>query len=502
LYNSGDSCGNGAFPQAWTGITDLTVDDFIIEPVADVEDNAAPEERLLAGGGESDAVPSSGDGGAVVLDFDLSGRPSIFRKSTDFRDFIESLFQTRPFGLYHRILAHDALDCTEWRARINSITKDAADAVQAFPNAVTCVFVDEMNTANCLGLISEAFSNHSMDGKALPASLFFVGAINPLIKSNIPVHQEHLGINDDDEYAMREFIVRPLPPCLSPMVHEWVKFSSDMETNFLEAYINKTPLPLFLTKVLNWEAFVQQGPLDLSVVINQAYDRKRIQQPQLSLPQGHFWDQVVNDYRSVAVQLIVECQNIINEYSTRKLLLRVRPSIRDILRCVNMWHWILAQRVASDLDPQYQPKKDSYVNPYLPRDVGCVDTEPGLSFDSIYPFVRKRLRQALYAAVAICYYIRLPVSVKDPMNPGNSIPLRSNFLQQLQPLFRKDRDSYPVNFVSNWRDCVDHLWSYATKPPGIAHTDVLKENFYAVVVALHVKPTMPLLITGPAGTSL
>jgi hypothetical protein len=87
------------------------------------------------------------------------------------------------------------------------------------------------------------------------------------------------------------------------------------------------------------------------------------------------------------------------------------------------------------------------------------------------------------------------------MNPGNSIPLRSNFLQKLQPLFKKDRDSYPVNFVSNWRDCVDHLWSYATKPPGIAHTDVLKENFYAVVVALHVKPTMPLLITGPAGAS-
>jgi hypothetical protein len=518
LYNSGNSCGNGAFPQAWTGIKDLTVDDFIIEPVADVEDDAAPEERLLAGGGELDAVASSGDGGAVVLDFDLSGRPSIFRKSTDFRDFVESLFQTRPFGLYHRILAHDALDCTEWRARINSITKDADDAIKAFPNAVTCVFVDEMNTANCLGLISEAFSNHSMDGKALPASLFFVGAINPLIKSNAPVHQEHLGINDDDEYAMREFIVRPLPPCLSQMVHEWVKFSSDMETNFLEAYITKKPLPLFLTKVLNWEAFVHDGPLDLSVVgknvVNQAYDRWRIQHPHLPLPPcSNFWDQVVEEYRNVAVELIVECQRIINEYSARKLLLRVRPSIRDILRCVNMWHWILAQRVASDLDPQYQPKKDSYVNPYLPQDVGCVNTEPGLSFGSIYPFVRKRLRQALYAAVAICYYIRLPVSVKDPMNPGNSIPLRRDFLQKLQRLFTTDDphqfreifnvvlDPYPVDFVVNWRDCVDHLWSYATKPPGIAHTDVLKENFYAVVVALHVKPTMPLLITGPAGAS-
>lgn len=119
--------------------------------------------------------------------------------------------------MYHRILAHDGLDSSEWRDRINAIKKDAIDAVEAFPNAVICVFVDEMNTANALGLITEAFSNHSMDGEPLPSSLFFVGAINPYIQNAdaAPVHHEHLGINDDDEYAMREFIVRPLPPvCL------------------------------------------------------------------------------------------------------------------------------------------------------------------------------------------------------------------------------------------------------------------------------------------------
>jgi len=92
------------------------------------------------------------------------------------------------------------------------------------------------------------------------------------------------------------------------------------------------------------------------------------------------------------------------------------------------------------------------------------------------------------------------VSVKDPKNPSSSIPLRRDFLEKLQRQIKDDpTDPYPINFVKNWRECVEHLWGYATKPPGIAHTDVLKENFYAVVVALHVKPTMPLLITGPAG---
>jgi len=63
----------------------------------------------------------------------------------------------------------------------------------------------------------------------------------------------------------------------------------------------------------------------------------------------------------------------------------------------------------------------------------------------------------------------------------------------------RDHDRHPVDFVQNWKECIDHLWKYASKPMGIAHTDVLKENFFAVIVALHVKPTMPLLITGPAG---
>jgi hypothetical protein len=236
--------------------------------------------------------------------------------------------------------------------------------------------------------------------------------------------------------------------------------------------------------------------LDLCVEINRAYEREHFEP-------GDVCYAIVSEYRKIAVELIVACQKIINDYSTRKLLLRVRPSIRDILRCVNMWHWILAQQVPSELDAQFLPKKDSIVNPYLPEDVWCVTTEPGLSYDSIVTFFRKRLRQALYAAVAICYYIRLPVSVKDPKNPSSSIPLRRDFLEKLQRQIKDDpTDPYPINFVKNWRECVEHLWGYATKPPGIAHTDVLKENFYAVVVALHVKPTMPLLITGPAGMLL
>jgi hypothetical protein len=291
---------------------------------------------------------------------------------------------------------------------------------------------------------------------------------------------------------MREFIVRPLPPCLSQMLHEWVKFDSKMEHNFLEVYIQKRHLSVYLTKVLNWHPFVRGGPLNCRDVLNQAYVQ------QTGDLRQDYWNCVSSEFYETAVALIVQCQEIINEYSKKRLLLRVRPSIRDILRCVNIWHWILDQRVPSEFDAQLAPKPDSLVNPYLPLDPGCVYAKPGLSLESMMPFVRSRLRQALYAAVAICYYIRLPAIAKDPRNPRVTIGLRQDFLRRLQGQFKVDRDQ-PINFVQNWKECVDHLWSFATIPLGIAHTDVLKENFYAVVVALHVKPTMPLLITGPAG---
>jgi hypothetical protein len=47
------------------------------------------------------------------------------------------------------------------------------------PSFTMCVFVDELNTASALGMVTEAFANHSVNGEKLPDNMFFVGAINP-----------------------------------------------------------------------------------------------------------------------------------------------------------------------------------------------------------------------------------------------------------------------------------------------------------------------------------
>jgi MoxR-like ATPase len=41
------------------------------------------------------------------------------------------------------------------------------------------VFLDEINTCNCMGLICEMMTKHSCQGKALPKNIVFIGACNP-----------------------------------------------------------------------------------------------------------------------------------------------------------------------------------------------------------------------------------------------------------------------------------------------------------------------------------
>ena len=41
------------------------------------------------------------------------------------------------------------------------------------------VFLDEINTCNCMGLICEMMTKHSCQGKELPKNIVFIAACNP-----------------------------------------------------------------------------------------------------------------------------------------------------------------------------------------------------------------------------------------------------------------------------------------------------------------------------------
>jgi hypothetical protein len=186
----------------------------------------------------------------------------LFTKDDDFVAFLESLVLTKPVSLYRRILAHEGLNECKWRSIIKDISNEALKLQKLCADATIVIFVDEMNTAGALGMISEVMSNHSLDGALLPTNIFFAGAINPqkvaatkindvmnyqtsLLKKNheneAPVGASVWNRVEKDEHdylANVPFIVRDLPMSLSPhtIMHE--SMSLYEENAFTAAYIS------------------------------------------------------------------------------------------------------------------------------------------------------------------------------------------------------------------------------------------------------------------------
>jgi ABC-type oligopeptide transport system ATPase subunit len=95
------------------------------------------------------------------------------------------------------------------------------------------VFLDEINTCNCMGLICEMMTKHSCQGVELPENIFFIGACNPY----------RYGTKGADTYALKMknvqektlvYTVNPLPFSLLNFVFNFGNLTPGDE----ESYIN------------------------------------------------------------------------------------------------------------------------------------------------------------------------------------------------------------------------------------------------------------------------
>ena len=72
------------------------------------------------------------------------------------------------------------------------------------------VFLDEINTCNCMGLICELMTKHSCQGVPLPENIFFIGACNPYRYSSKSVENYALKVDGTKEKKL-VYTVNPLP---------------------------------------------------------------------------------------------------------------------------------------------------------------------------------------------------------------------------------------------------------------------------------------------------
>ncbi|RYH29184.1 hypothetical protein EON65_09410 [archaeon] len=405
----------------------------------------------------------------------LQGLPALelFSDGDDLKLFMQGLLNCKSSSLYFRLLADEGLSAYKWREFIAEVSNAANRVSELSASAVVCVFIDECNTSGAFGIVCEAFAWHTIHGEPLPSNLFLVGAINPyrttsltipamqFTKSNIDVGYQKDEVEEDslDYLAHIPYIVKPLPPCMESLVVRYPNLSQLAETMFLREYIQ------------------QHITIPASAYINEIV-----------------WERQMQHFSNFVVLLVSRAQEIVRSFRIQRMYM----SIRNLIRTIQLLDWYLNFQVStSSLEPDVQ------VNIFLPE----------VKHANFHGSGRKKLTMthSIVMAVAVSYMLQLPS--EGHVAAGKVLEdFRQRFLRELavfctgidndwaDELFGKAGRSVNA-FVQHWtaivKGALEHLWSFAKIPKGLAKTDAVMEVFYANIIAAENR--MSLLVSGPPG---
>ena len=100
------------------------------------------------------------------------------------------------------------------------------------------VFLDEINTCNCMGLICEMMTKHSCQGKALPKNIVFIGACNPYRIATKKEESNNFRYKESKERKL-VYNVNPLPNSLLNFVFNFGNLTKNDEQSYIRNMIVK-----------------------------------------------------------------------------------------------------------------------------------------------------------------------------------------------------------------------------------------------------------------------
>ncbi|XP_028413787.1 E3 ubiquitin-protein ligase RNF213-like [Dendronephthya gigantea] len=105
------------------------------------------------------------------------------------------------------------------------------------------IFLDEINTCDHLGLISDVICHHSLLGRPLAKNLVFLAACNPY-KLRPEEHIKTAGLegkNITDEYSKLVYRVHPLPEAMIDYVWDYGSLAPEDERNYIQRMVRNLP---------------------------------------------------------------------------------------------------------------------------------------------------------------------------------------------------------------------------------------------------------------------
>ena len=105
------------------------------------------------------------------------------------------------------------------------------------------IFLDEINTSDHLGLISDIMCHHSLLGRPLSKHLVFLAACNPYKKRSLK-HIKTAGLeskNINDEYSKLVYRVHPLPETIIDYVWDYGALAPKDERDYIRRMVKELP---------------------------------------------------------------------------------------------------------------------------------------------------------------------------------------------------------------------------------------------------------------------
>jgi hypothetical protein len=331
-----------------------------------------------------------------------------------------------------------------------------------------CIFLDEVNTSQCMGVFKELVVDRRLNGEDLPDNIVVIAACNPARDRLSAKAADARRVELGKEWAMGHYQVHPLPLSIEQVVWNFGSLTETQESEFVSKRM------VLLDDLPAHEHSALLGLICQSQILIRKFAYQHIGQrvaDSLSLKWPNDTEELGQDELRARVKAALG-EDVEKEIEARASSV---VSLRDIQRVFTLFKWFnallqlrIGQRRQEDITDLFFFSED--------------DEEDG---DRAQRQLRRR-RRSMLLTVGVVYYLRL------------SPEYRARFEQMLHSSLSTEREEgEPLSEVLD--EVMKGLLDNTELEKGIARTQGLKENIFMTIVCCCAR--IPLTVIGPPGSS-
>ena len=184
------------------------------------------------------------------------------------------------------------------------------------------VFLDEINTCNSMGLISEMMCKHTIFGKKIKPNVVFIAACNPYRRVDKNKLVANVGLVKNQNVRNLVYNVNPLPHSLLNYVFDFGNLSPEDEKRYIISMVSQ-PIDLLYNEIKISKNLINKNGEKIELNDNQKEELSKINKES-------------SDIKDKAVRCIVESQNYV-----RFLYGKSSVSLREVRRFIILYEFFV-----------------------------------------------------------------------------------------------------------------------------------------------------------------